>query len=203
MLLHKQVAIKSQQAGFTIVELLVVMVVSAIMVVTFGSFFNNYLILYSKFQKDSSSFTELAHQSQRIANVLRGLTDIVSVTDNDLVAYAYFSPVDTYVSQVHYYLNASSTAVMVDVIPMTSNPPVGTLITANKKTYTIISDYYQAPSGSLFTYYDISGTALALPIADQHSIQSIKVNLAAPASHSDKGQNLNTTVSLRNRKTNL
>jgi len=191
------------QAGFTLVELLVVIVVTAIMVVTFASFFNNYLILYSKYQKDSLNFTDLASQSQRIAEVVRGITDITSESSNDLVAYAYFAPTDTYVSQVHYYLNSTSTAVMVDITPMTANPPVGTLITASKKTYTVIPNYYQASGGSLFTYYDISGTALTLPIADEHSIQSIKISLAAPATHSTKGQNLNITVSLRNRKTNL
>ncbi len=191
------------ERGFSLVELLVVISLVAIIVVTFSSFFNNYLILYSKYQQDSLSFTELAAQSQRVSQVLRGLTDIVSESANDLTAYAYFSPVDTYVSQVRYYLNSTGTALLVDVTPMTANPPIGTLITANKKTYTIISRYYQAPGGSLFSYYDASGTALTLPISDEHSILEIQVNLAEPATHTSKGQALSITVSLRNRKTNL
>lgn len=201
--LKRRPAPAASEAGFTLVELLVVMSLLGVIFVTFSSFFTNYLILYSQYQKDSTNFTELANQSQRIADVLRGLTDIVSESANDLTAYAYFSPVDTYTSQVRYYLNATSTAVMVDVTPMTANPPIGTLITSKKKTYTIISNYFQAPGGSLFGYYDASGTLLSLPISDEHSILEIQVNLAEPGSHTKKGQTLSITVSLRNRKTNL
>ena len=193
----------SNQHGFTLVELLVVISLVSVIFVTFGSFFDNYLILYSKYQKDATNFTELANQSQRIADVLRGLTDITAESANSLTAYAYFSPVDSYVSQVHYYLNATNTAVLVDVTPMTSNPPIGTLITANEKTYTIITNYFQASGVNLFNYYDPSGTLLTLPISDEHSIQSIQVNLAEPGTHTKNGQTLSITVGLRNRKTNL
>jgi len=179
------------------------MAVGAIMFISFSSFFMNYLILYSKYQQDGSNFTELAHQSQRVADVLRGLTDIVSESGNSLTAYAYFSPADTYTSVVHYYLSSDGKSVMADVTPMTANPPTGTPITAKQKTYTIITSYYQPVGGSLFTYYDASGTALSLPIADEHSILEIQVNLAESASHSQNGQTLSTVVSLRNRKTNL
>jgi len=193
----------NKEAGFTLPELLIVISLVAVIFITFSSFFTNYLILYSKYQQDAGNFTELANQSQRIADVLRGLTDIVSESSNDLVAYAYFSPADTYTSQVHYYLNTAGTAVMVDVTPMTANPPIGTLITASKKTYTVISNYYQVSGGSLFGYYDASGTVLSLPISDEHSILEIQVNLAEPATHTANGQKLSITVSLRNRKTNL
>jgi prepilin-type N-terminal cleavage/methylation domain-containing protein len=192
-----------EETGFTLPELLIVISLVGIVFITFSSFFTNYLILYSKYQQDAGNFTELANQSQRIADVLRGLTDITSESANSLTAYAYFSPADTYTSQVSYYLNTAGTAVMVDVTPMTANPPIGTLITASKKTYTIISKYYQVPGGSLFGYYDASGTALALPISDEHSIMEIQVNLAEPGSHTSKGQTLSITLSLRNRKTNL
>jgi prepilin-type N-terminal cleavage/methylation domain-containing protein len=191
------------ESGFSLVELLVVISLIGIIFFSFSSFFTNYLILYSKYQQDSMNFTEMAQQSQRVAQVLRGLTDIVSESANDITVYAYFSPVDTYVSLVHYYLSPSGKALMVDVTPMTANPPIGTPITANKKTYTIITNYYQAPGGSLFGYYDASGSPLTLPISDEHSILDIQVNLAEPASHSTKGQTLSITVSLRNRKTNL
>lgn len=192
-----------KQSGFSLVELLVVISLIGIIFATFSSFFTNYLILYSKYQQDSMNFTEMAQQSQRIAQVLRGLTDIVSESSNDITVYAYFSPVDTYVSQVHYYLDGSGKKLMVDVTPMTANPPIGTLITNKMKTYTIITNYYQAPGVNLFDYYDASGSLLTLPISDEHSILQIGINLAEPASHSSKGQTLGITVSLRNRKTNL
>lgn len=193
----------AEEQGFTLVELLVVISVLAVMTISFATFFTNYLILYSKYQTDASNFGEMASQSQRIADVLRGLTDIVSESANDLSVYAYFSPADTYVSLTHYYLNANRTAVMVDVTPMTANPPGGTPITSETKTYTIISNFYQPPGSSLFNYYDASDTQLTLPISDEHSIMEIQVNLAEPGSHTANGQTLSTTVSLRNRKTNL
>jgi len=198
-LLHR----KASLPGFTLVELLIVILLIGVIFGSFGSFFTNYLILYSKYQQDGSNFTEMANQSQRVADVLRGLTDMVSETNSDLVVYAYFSPVDTYVSQVHYYLSSSGKALMADVTPMTANPPIGTLITTSKKTYTIISNYYQVSGTNLFTYYDATGTAMSLPISNEHSIIQIQVTLAEPDSHNKNGQSLNVMVSLRNRKTNL
>lgn len=175
----------------------------AILFVSFGTFFTNYLSLYFGYQKDANSFAEIANQSTRISDVLRGITDVSSATNSDLTAYAYFAPTDTYVSIVHYYLSADGKAIMVDVTPMTANPPNGTPITASKKTYTIVSNYQAVSGVNLFTYYDISGTAMSVPISNQHTITSIGVNLSTPASHSKKGQQLAITVSLRNRKTNL
>lgn len=194
-----------EESGFSLVELLVVISLIGIIVVTFSSFFTNYLILYSKYQQDSMNFSEMAQQSQRVAQVLRGVTDIVSDADNELTVYAYFSPVDSYVSQVHYYLETTGkvTALKADVTPMTANPPVGTLLTNQAKTYTIISNYYQAPGVNLFNYYDANGTLLTAPVSDEHSVLQIQVNLAEPASHGSKGQSLSVSVSLRNRKTNL
>ena len=189
------------QAGFTLVELLVVISVVAVLFVSFATFFTDYIILYTKYQQDATNFTELASQSQRISDVLRGLTDIVSANSNDLTVYAYFSPNDTYVSLTRYYVSGNQ--VNVDITPMTANPPIGTPITANKKTYTIISNLYQPAGGSLFNYYDASGTQLSAPVSDEHSILQIQVNLAEPGSQTKNGQNLSVTVSLRNRKTNL
>ena len=195
--------LRRNQQGFTIVELLVVIVLVALLFVTFSSFFTNYLILYSKYQQDSTAFTELASESQRVSDVLRGLTDIVSESANDLTVYAYFAPTDTYVSQIHYYLGNGGTSLQADVTNMTANPPNGGLIAGSTKTYTIISNFYQPAGSSLFTYYDASGAAMTLPISDEHSILEIGVNLAEPASHTTQGQTLSITVSLRNRKTNL
>jgi len=201
---HRKHALSAtSEQGFTIVELLVVISLVAIIFISFGTFFTNYIILYSKYQTDAGNFTELANQSTRIADVMRGLTDIVSESTNSITIYAYFSPVDSYTSLVKYYVSANGKAIMVDVTPMTANPPIGTPIVAQTKTYTIISNFYQPTGGSLFAYYDASGTALTLPISDEHSIMEIQVNLAEPGSHTQNGQSLSVTVSLRNRKTNL
>jgi prepilin-type N-terminal cleavage/methylation domain-containing protein len=193
----------SNVKGFTIIELLVVISVLSVLTVAFGSFVLNYITVYTHYQSDALNFTELAQQSQRVATVLRGLTDIVSESSNNLEVYAYFSPNDTYVSEVDYYIGGTGKTLMASVTPMTANPPIGTPITANTKTYTIISNYYQASGVNLFNYYDVTGTLLALPISDEHTIVQIQINLAEPGTYTKSGQTLSTTVSLRNRKTDL
>ncbi len=191
---------KLRQAGFTIVELVTVIALVGILVTTFYVIFNDNLSQYLALQKDGSDFTDLAYQSQRLGNVLRGITDITSESANDITCYAYFSPNDAYVSQIHYY--KSGTALMADVTPFSANPPNGTLITAKKRTFTIIQDFYQSPTLSTFVYLDSSGAPMTLPISDEHAINGIQVNLAAKGAH-NSDQSVSLQVSLRNRKINL
>lgn len=144
----------------------------------------------------------MAQELERISAVLRGLTDIVSANPNSLTAYAYFSPNDSYVSLINYYINSNNNEVLATVTPMTSNPPTGNPITSESRTYTIISNYYQPPGGSLFSYYDISGNLLIPPISNEKTILSIGINLSSPASHNLNGQQLSTTVTIRDRRVN-
>jgi len=194
---------RTAQSGFTLVELLTVMALIGLISGMMFLFFNNTFTQYFALQKDGSNFTDLATQSQRIGNVLRGATDFISEASDDVEVYAYFAPSDTYVSQIHYYENADNTKLMADVTHMTANPPIGTPIAASKQTYTIIPNFYQAPGVNLFTYLDASGNTLSLPIADEHTIKGIQVNLAAQTSSPSANQTMSLQVSLRNRKTNL
>jgi prepilin-type N-terminal cleavage/methylation domain-containing protein len=191
------------QAGFSLVELVIVMVVMGVFFASFGVFFNNYLRAYTDYQRDGTNFTQIATQSERIANVLRGLTDIVSANGDDIVAYAYFSPGDTFTSLVHYYYNASKRSIIVEVTPMTANPPTGTVITASKDTYTVVENYNKKAGTTLFQYFNAGGNVMALPVTDQHTIVDIQVNLVADTAQTSKGQELDVKVSLRNRKVNL
>jgi prepilin-type N-terminal cleavage/methylation domain-containing protein len=202
LLTHSDIQSTEREHGFSLVELVVVMTLTLIMSTMFYTFFKTNLVTYLNLQKDASGFTDVATQSARIANVLRGATDIVSASSNDVVAYAYFYPTDTYVSQVHYYLNSSSTVLYADVTPMTANPPIGALIPANKKTYTIIDNFKQTTGQTLFNYLGASGDVLALPVNDLQTIKAIRVNLGA-ATSGTANQAMTLDVSLRNRKTNL
>jgi prepilin-type N-terminal cleavage/methylation domain-containing protein len=202
-LLHPSKTAFATDPGFTLVELLIVIALVAVIFITFSSFFTNYLILYSDYQQDANNFTELSEQSARVADVLRGLTDIVSESANSITVYAYFSPADTYVSEVSYYLNAAGNQLIASVTPMTANPPIGTPITSEIKDYTIISNFYQPPNTNLFNYFGAGYVPLSLPISDEHSISAIQINLAEPESHNPQGQSLSLTVSLRNRLTTL
>jgi prepilin-type N-terminal cleavage/methylation domain-containing protein len=191
-----------RKSGFTLIELVVVMSISILVALTFYTFFKTNLFTYLNLQNDATSFSALATQSQRIASVVRGTTGIVSAAPNDLVAYAYFYPSDSYVSLIHYYENSTDTILYADVTPMSSNPPIGTPITASEKTFTIIPDFYQPTNGSLFTYLDASNSALPTPISDLNSIKAVQVNLAAKGSDGHD-QTVTVYVNLRNRDTNI
>ena len=197
--------IAHNEKGFTLLEMLITISLLAMVSLIFYSGFNTLVFQYFKMQKTATQFSDMAMASQRIANVLRGSTDFISVGSNDVTVYAYFYPSNQYVSQVRYYLNAANTALMADVTPMTANPPSGSPVTANKKTYTIIPNYYKATGVNLFTYLDASGNTLSLPVSDQHIIKGMNITLAVPKT--DQGaagsQNMALNVSLRNRKTNL
>jgi prepilin-type N-terminal cleavage/methylation domain-containing protein len=192
------------QAGFTLIELLVGITLMAVIGTTFLVFFKSALFNYLDLQSDATHTTQLNTQAMRVATVVRGLTSITSVAANDMSLYSYFYPSDAYVSQVHYYLQATgnTTQLLADVTPMTANPPIGTPIAASEKTYTIIDNFYQPNGGSLFTYIGISGSALSLPITDVQTIKGVQVNLAAKDS-TGTNQALMVQASLRNRKTNL
>lgn len=195
---------RNTAAGFTLVELLVGIVLISIIGLTFLIFFKSSLFNYLNLQSDASATTQLNTQAMRVAGVVRGITGINSVAANDLSAYSYFYPQDSYVSLIHYYLqtSGSTTQLLADVTPMSANPPGGTPQTALKKTYVIIDAFYQPSGSSLFTYLDSSGNALSLPINDLQTIKGIQVSLAAKQSNGGN-ETLNVQVSLRNRKTNL
>lgn len=190
------------QTGFSLLELLITMTVGTLLAISVYSFVNVNTINYLHLQNDATGFADLASQSQRIASVTRGATGIVSATGNDLVLYAYFFPSDTYVSLVHYYLSSDKSTLYADVTPMTSNPPQGTPITSSRRTYTVITNFYQPSGGSLFTYLDASFAPLTVPISDLNAVKGIQVNLAENTSGGGN-QSLNLQLDLRNRKTNL
>jgi len=194
---------KLSSQGYTLVELLVSMTLLVIIGMVFLVFFKSALFSYLNLQTDASNFTELSSQEMRISSVIRGLTTINSASANDLSIYAYFYPNDTYESLTHYYLNQSgnTTKLMVDVTPMSANPPIGTPLTAQEKTYTLLDSFYKPSGSSLFTYFDNGGNQLTPPISNLDTVEAIRVNLGTTVS-SGGNQSLQVQMSLRNRTTN-
>lgn len=197
--------VTKRSGGFTLVELLISMVIVAVLATAFITFFSTSINQYLALHQDSTNIGDLAIKSQRIAKILRGSTDIISAASTDLSVYAYFTPLDTYVSQIRYYKNATGTVLLADITPMTSNPPIGSPITASKQTYTIIDNFYSLPGVDTFQYLDSLNTPLPLPISDLKTIKGIQINLAEPFTTTiAQGSNpMSLIVSLRNRKTNL
>lgn len=176
----------------------------AIIGTTFLVFFKSSFFNYLNLQSDATTTTQVNTQANRVAQVMRGVTGITSVSANDFQGYSYFYPQDAYVSLIHYYLHTSgkTTQLLADVTPMSANPPIGSPLTTKLKTYTIIDNFYQPSGGSLFTYLDTSGNSLSLPISDLQTIKGVQVNLAAKLSN-NSNETLSVQVGLRNRKTNL
>lgn len=201
---HHKPASLHVAAGFTLVEVLITIVIIGIVSTAFFTFSNTSINQYLKLQQDGMEFSDLATQSQRVAQVVRSATDIISASANDLVIYAYFYPNDTYVSLVHYYKNVAGTTLFADVTPMTANPPTGTPVTSQLKTYTVISDFKTVSGINLFDYLDSSFSVLGTSISDLHTIKAVRINLAVPANSAGAGNaTVTVDVSLRNRKTNL
>lgn len=196
---------RPNQNGFTIIEMIVVLLVIGIITTTFVTFFNTSISQYLSLHRDSVAFGDLATQSQRIANVLRGATDITQAENNEITVYAYFAPNDTYVSLIHYYLTNSNTKLLADVTRMSANPPTGTPVSGSTKTFTIIDNFYLSPTLNMFTYYNGGNTVLVPPLSDLHSVKAIKVSLAVPSKSpvATSETTMTVQVSLRNRKTNL
>jgi prepilin-type N-terminal cleavage/methylation domain-containing protein len=187
--------------GFTIVELTVVLVVTAIVFTVAFSFFNNAIIQYLTLQKDGMSASELTIQTQRIASVMRGATDVIVASNTEMVINTYFSPNDVYVSQVKYYKSEDGKKLLAEVIPYTVNPPVGSLDNAKTKTYTIIEDFYTKNGLNTFEYINSSGGTMSLPISELHTIKGLRINLISKPP--DASNSVSVQVSLRNRKINL
>ncbi|MEJ0072562.1 MAG: prepilin-type N-terminal cleavage/methylation domain-containing protein [Candidatus Saccharibacteria bacterium] len=191
---------KQSQDGFSVIELMIALALAVLISIMFFTLFKTSFLQYLNIQQDASTATTLAGQESRVSTVLRGATSVVSASDNDLVIYSYFYPSDTYVSLLHYYV--SSGQLLADLTPMSANPPTGTPLTANLRTYTIIPNFYQAAGTPTFVYLDSSNAALPTPVTDLNAIKAIQVNLAAKASNGGN-QSMTLQVSLRNFKTNL
>lgn len=167
-------------------------------------FFGNSLSQYVTLQEDGSAFTDVSLNSQRIAAVLRGGTNITQATSSSITLYSYFAPNDQYQSLIRYYPDGTNTKLLADVTRMTANPPIGVTIPSTLKTVTIIDDFYVPTGAKTFEYLDSAGGTLSLPITDYTTIKGVRVNLVTKASKRNAvPTTLSVEVSLRNKKTNL
>jgi len=200
---RRNINARSASRGFTLVEMLVVMAIAGLASVTLFTFANTAIKRYFPLHEEGLAFSEMSIGAQRIASVVRGLTDINAATSDNLDIYAYFSPQDVYVSQISYY--KSNGKLLADITPMTANPPIGIPIIASKKTYTIISDLFVPNGTQTFVYLDGAGAPLSMPISDLHGIKGVQVNLGVPLDDPAEGgsNTISLEVTLRNRKTNL
>lgn len=191
-------------AGYTIIEMLVVISVVAIVSTVMLNVFTSAFFPYLELQKEGSAMSQLSYQSNRVTNVLRSTTGIESANDNDLTIYAYLYPSDAYASKIKYYMKdeAGKKVLAADVVPMTANPPTGVPDESKKKTITILHSLAVPPNGRLFTYLNAGNGIVSAPVSDTSIVKSIKLSLGMNIDGTTV-QNMDVLVVIRNRKNNL
>jgi hypothetical protein len=193
------------EKGFTINELLVVIIASSILISTLFVFTSSTINSFMRMQAQGLAQSKLADSSSRVSRVIRGINYIESASDDAITAYSYFAPQDTYTSKISYYLSTDQSKLLADVAPMTADYPIGTVLTAQTKTVVIIDGFYKIPGQPTFKYFTSTFADIISPVTDLQSIKNISVNLHAKLydSNNQLYSSSSVSVNLRNRKTNL
>jgi prepilin-type N-terminal cleavage/methylation domain-containing protein len=190
-----------RQAGYSLIELLVVMSLTAMLAIPLVIFSYKGLSSYEFLQAQSNTSLELSTLSARIAKVIRGTTGIVSASANTLTIYGYFSPQDTTVKKIRYFI--SGTNLNIGVTPPSGTAPNYVYAAADEVVTTTRVDLAMG-ANSMFTYYDDSGNVLPNGFA-VGQVKAIGLYVAANPRTKQLSVPLEVTtrVTLRNFKTNL
>ncbi len=159
------------------------------------------LTSYEFLQAQSNASLELSTLSARITKVVRGTTGIVTASPNTLTIYGYFSPQDTVIKKIRYFI--SGTNLNIGVTPPSGTAPNYIYNAADEVVTTTRVDLSMG-SNSMFTYYDDSGNVLPNGFA-VGQVKAIGVYVAANPRVKQLSVPIavTTRVTLRNFKTNL
>ena len=189
------------QAGYSLLELLIVIVITGMIALPLSTFLINGLKSYNFIQAQSDTSLELQTLSDRVAKVVRGASSVDTASPNTLIIYGYFSPQDTVIKKVRYFVNGTN--LNIGVTPPTGTAPSYTYSPSNEVITTTRIDLVMG-TNSLFTYYDDVGNQLTgsfLPA----QVKEIGLYVAANpnAKQVPVPISISTKVTLRNLKTNL
>ncbi len=198
---HRSALARSGQRGYSLVELLIAITLTTMLAIPLVVFSYKGLTSYEFLQAQSNTSLELSTLSQRIGKVVRGTTGIISAGANTLTIYGYFSPQDTVVKKIRYFV--SGTNLNIGVTPPTGTAPNYTYNAADEVVTTTRVDLAMG-ANSMFTYYDDQGNvlpngfavgqvkAIGIYVAANPRVKQLSVPIA-----------VSTRVTLRNFKTNL
>lgn len=192
---------RRNESGYSLIELLIVMTLTTMVAVPLVVFSYKGLTSYEFLQAQSNTSGELNTLVNRIGKVVRGTTSVIDAQDNTLTIYGYFSPQDTTVKKIRYFINGSN--LNIGVTPPTGTAPNYTYLSANEVVTTSRIDL--AMGGTpMFTYYDDTGTKLAAGFAVSQ-IKAVGIYVAANPRTKQLSVPIAVTsrVTLRNFKTNL
>ena len=188
-------------AGYSLLELLVVMVIIGAIALPLSTYLIKGLGTYNFVQIQSDTSLELETLADRVTRVLRGATSIDTASPNTLIVYGYFSPQDTTIKKIRYFI--SGTNLNIGVTPPSGTAPNYTFPSANEVVSTSRVDLSMG-SNPLFTYYDDAENLLTGSFTPG---QVKEIGIFVSANPNTKQVrvpiSISTKVTLRNLKTNL
>ncbi len=192
---------RHNQRGYSLLELIIVISLMSVVAIPLIMFTSRGIASYEFMQLQSDTSTDLSILSQRMGKVIRGTTNVIDAQNNSLTIYGYFSPQDTIVKKIRYFING--THLNIGVTPPTGTAPNYTYNVADEVVTTTRVDLAMGGQ-SMFTYYDDTGTILPNGFAVSQ-IKAIGLYVAAnpDTTRLSVPISLSTRVTLRNFKTNL
>ena len=191
----------AEVAGYTLIEVLVVMVIIGLVAAPLSTFVIKGLTTFNFIQGQSDTSLELETLADRITKVVRGATSVDTASPNTLIVYGYFSPQDSVIKKIRYFI--SGTNLNIGVTPPTGTAPNYTYSSSNEVITTTRVDLVMG-SNSLFSYYDDAGNVLTGSFLPS---QVKEIGLYVAADPNAKALpvpiSISTKVTLRNLKTNL
>ena len=193
---------RKNQEGFSLSELVIVMSILGFVVFIFATFFLNNYEAYLSMQQNTVRQNTLSSATQRVARVLRGINAITDAQPTTLTGYAYFTPRDGTLSKIRYFYDSSTRSLKVGVIAATGTAPNYVYDTSRERITTLVENI--DTSTPIFKYLDIAGNDATFTADTFKDIKGIKITLKTDRiGKAIKAFELQTTVTLRNRKTNL
>lgn len=156
---------------------------------------------YTFLEAQSNTSLELNTLSARVTKVVRGANSVDTAQPNSLIVYGYFSPLDTTVKKIRYFINGTN--LNIGVTPPTGSAPSYTYNPASEIITTTRVDLVMG-SNPLFTYYDDAGNLLSGSF-NVSQVKDIGIFISANPNKKVLGTpiSLSTRVTLRNLKVNL
>lgn len=189
------------QKGYTLLELLIVVVIIGLISVPLTNFSIRSMTSYFRLDAQSHASTDLLMLSNRLTGLLRGATSVETAQDNTITFYAYKNLTDTAVSKYRYFI--SGTTLSMGIIPPSGTAPDYTYPSGNEVVKVLRSDLVMNGQPA-FSYYNEDNNQLT----GSFNVGVIrKVSLFFSANPRPKQMSrpiiIQNSVSIRNLKRNL
>lgn len=191
---------RKPQSGYSLVELIITMAIIGILVTSLVAVTIQSSQGYRYLQTQSNASVDLSNTLNRVAKVVRGATDVTEAGSNRLTIFAYFSPEDTVVKRITYFVDG--TDLKATVIPPSGSGPNYTYNPADGTTRTLAQNLTNG--GIVFSYFDETGAQLGGGFTPTQVKQIGITTIINPNPQLlRKPLTSQTVVTLRNKKTNL